>query len=277
MKGKGLGPRIWLWIAGLLLVWNGLFPAAWILFTSLKTEAELTRLPITYWPLEPTLANYERAFREAPLGRYFLNSLIVASGATLLCVTVAAMAAYALARLRVPYPGPILMALIALAMFPPATLVVPLFQIFTALGLRNTYPGLILPHAALSLPVAILVLYSFFKTIPKDLEAAALVDGCTRVQALRYVVIPLSGPGVFTAALLAFVNSWDEFLLALTLAPAKEMRTLPVGITLYQGEYLFPWPLISAALVVALVPVALVIALFQERIVAGLTQGALKG
>jgi len=269
--------RLGLWLSGLVLVFNGLFPALWILFTSLKTEAELSRIPITYWPDNPTLANYQRAFREAPLARYFLNSAVVAAGATLLCVTVSAMAAYALARLRIPYAGGILLSLVALAMFPPATLLVPLYQIFTGLGLRNTYLGLILPHAALSLPVAVLVLYSFFKTIPKDLEAAALVDGCTRIGALRYVVLPLSGPGVFTAALLAFVNSWDEFLLALTLNPAKEMRTLPVGITLYQGEYLFPWPLISAALVVALVPVALVIALFQERIVAGLTQGALKG
>lgn len=269
--------RLGLWLSGLVLVFNGLFPALWILFTSLKTEAELSRIPITYWPDNPTLTNYQRAFREAPLARYFLNSAVVAAGATLLCVTVSAMAAYALARLRIPYAGGILLSLVALAMFPPATLLVPLYQIFTGLGLRNTYLGLILPHAALSLPVAVLVLYSFFKTIPKDLEAAALVDGCTRIGALRYVVLPLSGPGVFTAALLAFVNSWDEFLLALTLNPAKEMRTLPVGITLYQGEYLFPWPLISAALVVALVPVALVIALFQERIVAGLTQGALKG
>ncbi len=269
--------RLGLWLSGLVLVFNGLFPALWILFTSLKTEAELSRIPITYWPDNPTLANYQRAFREAPLARYFLNSAVVAAGATLLCVTVSAMAAYALARLRIPYAGGILLCLVALAMFPPATLLVPLYQIFTGLGLRNTYLGLILPHAALSLPVAVLVLYSFFKTIPKDLEAAALVDGCTRIGALRYVVLPLSGPGVFTAALLAFVNSWDEFLLALTLNPAKEMRTLPVGITLYQGEYLFPWPLISAALVVALMPVALVIALFQERIVAGLTQGALKG
>ncbi|KIX84790.1 carbohydrate ABC transporter permease [Thermus filiformis] len=269
--------RLGLWVAGLVVVVNGLFPALWILFTSLKTEAELTRIPITYWPQEPTLDNYVRAFREAPLLRYFANSLVVAGGSTALCVAVAAMAAYALARLRLAYAQGILVALVALAMFPPATLVVPLFQIFTALGLRNTYLGLILPHAALSLPVAVLVLYSFFKTIPRDLEAAALVDGCTRVGALRHVVMPLSGPGVFTAALLAFVNSWDEFLLALTLAPAREMRTLPVGITLYQGEYLFPWPLISAALVVAMVPVALVIALFQERIVAGLTQGALKG
>lgn len=274
---RRMGHRAWLVVAALLVLTNGTFPAIWILFTSLKTEAELTRTPITYWPADPTLANYVRAFQEAPLPRYFLNSLVVAAGATILCVSISALAAYALARLRVLFAHALLLTLVALAMFPTATLVVPLFQIFTTLGLRNTYLGLILPHAALSLPVAVLVLYSFFKTIPKDLEAAALVDGCTRLGALWYVVVPLSGPGVFTAALLAFVNSWDEFLLALTLAPAKDMRTLPVGITLYQGEYLFPWPLISAALVVALVPVAVVIALFQERIVAGLTQGAVKG
>jgi len=269
--------RFLLWVAGGAVVVYGLLPMVWILFTSLKTESELTRLPITYWPQEPTLMNYKRAFQEAPLVRYFLNSFVVASGATILCVAVSTLAAYALARLRIRFAVPILLSLVALAMFPPATLIVPLFQIFTALGLRNTYLGLILPHAALSIPVAVLVLYAFFRTIPRDLESAALVDGCTRVGALRYVILPLAGPGVFTAALLAFVNSWDEFLLALTLAPAKEMRTLPVGITLYQGEYLFPWPLISAALVVAMLPVALVIAIFQERIVAGLTQGALKG
>ena len=276
MRGRLL-TRVSLWAAGVVIVIYGFFPVVWILFTSLKTEAELTRLPITYWPKEPTIANYRRAFQEAPLVRYFVNSLIVAAGATVLCVTVSTLAAYSLARLRIRFAVPLLLSLVAIAMFPPTTLIVPLYQIFTAIGLRNTYLGLILPHATLSVPVALLVLYAFFKTIPKDLESAALVDGCTRIGALRYVVLPLAGPGVFTAALLTFVNSWDEFLLALTLAPAKHMRTLPVGITLYQGEYLFPWPLISAALIVAMIPVAVVIAVFQERIISGLTQGALKG
>ncbi len=269
--------RLGLWLGALLLVLYGIFPPLWILFTSLKTEAELTRIPITYWPQAPTLENYVRAFQEEPLARYFLNSTLVAAGATVLCVTVGALAAYALARLRLPMAGFILSALLVVAMFPPASLLVPLYQVFTALGLRNTYLGLILPHAAFSLPVVLLVLYSFFREIPKDLEAAALVDGCTRLGALRHVILPLSGPGVFSAALLAFVNSWDEFLLALTLMPAQSMRTLPVGITLYQGEYLFPWPIISAALVVAMVPVVVAIVLFQERIMSGLLQGAIKG
>ncbi|MDQ2778101.1 MAG: carbohydrate ABC transporter permease, partial [Pseudomonadota bacterium] len=122
-----------------------------------------------------------------------------------------------------------------------------------------------------------LVLVSFFQSIPKDLENAAMIDGCTRLGALWRVVLPLAAPGVFTAGILAFVNAWDEFLLALSLNSGASMRTLPVGITLYQGEFAFPWPIISAALIVAIVPVAVLIALFQERVVGGLTQGGLKG
>lgn len=270
-------PHIWLWVAAAIVMVNGFFPSLWIFFTSIKPEAELTRIPITYWPEDPTLQNYLQAFREQPLARYFLNSAIVAVASTLLCVGVASLAAYALARLRVPRRNLILSLLVGVSMFPVASLMVPLYQTFVELGLRNNYLALILPHAALSLPVATLTLVSFFAGIPKDLESAAMVDGSTRLGALWHVVVPLSAPGVFTAAILAFVNSWDEFLLASTLLPAKAMRTLPVGIQLYQGEYVFPWPLISAALVVALVPLALVIALFQERVVGGLTQGGVKG
>lgn len=270
-------PRIWLWLAALVVVVNGFFPSLWIFFTSIKTEGELSRIPITYWPDAPTLQNYFQAFREQPLGRYFLNSAIVALGATVLCVGVGSLAAYALARLNLPRRGLLLSLLVGVSMFPVASLMVPLFQTFNELGLRNNYLALILPHAALSLPVATLTLVSFFSGIPKDLESAAMVDGCSRLGALWRVVVPLAAPGVFTAAILAFVNSWDEFLLAATLLPTRDMRTLPVGIQFYQGEYSFPWPLISAALVVALVPVALVIALFQERVVSGLTQGGVKG
>jgi multiple sugar transport system permease protein len=270
-------PRLWLWLAAAIVVINGFFPAVWIFFTSIKAEGELIRIPITYWPENPTFQNYVQAFREQPLGRYFLNSVLVAAGSTVLCVGVASLAAYALARLHMPRRNLILSLLVGVSMFPVASLMVPLYQTFNELGLRNNFLALILPHAALSLPVATLTLVSFFAAIPRDLESAAMVDGSSRLGALWRVVVPLAAPGVFTAAILAFVNSWDEFLLASTLLPAKAMRTLPVGIQLYQGEYSFPWPLISAALVVALVPVALVIAIFQERVVGGLTQGGVKG
>lgn len=157
------------------------------------------------------------------------------------------------------------------------SLMVPLFKVMRELGLLNTYLALILPYAVLSLPVCTLVLASFFQDIPPDLEAAAMVDGCSRVGALFHVVIPLSAPGVFTAAILAFVNAWDEFLLALTMMNRVSMRTLSVGITLYQGEFAFPWPLISAALFIAIVPICIIIAIFQERVVGGLTSGGVKG
>ncbi|MEK0081979.1 carbohydrate ABC transporter permease [Geminicoccaceae bacterium SYSU G07066] len=269
--------RIWLRLAALLVVLNGTFPMIWIFLTSLKTESELTRRPITWLPLEPTLANYVRAFADQPLWLYVVNSLVVALLSTALSILAASLAAYALARLRVRGRELILAALVAVSTFPLITLLVPLFQIMRGLGLLNTYPALVLPYAVLNLPVCTLVLVSFFESIPKDLENAAMLDGCTRLGALWRIVIPLSAPGMFTAAILAFVNAWDEFLLALSFLGSQRMRTVSVGITLYQGEFAFPWPLISAALMMALLPVVVLIVLFQERVVSGLTQGGLKG
>ena len=269
--------RTVVWLAGIIVAVNGFFPAIWILFTSLKTETELMGYPITYLPQAPTLANYVQAFTEQPLLRFLWNSFVVASLSTLLCVLVSALAAYALTRLRVPKSNLIMAALMAVAMFPLISLMVPLFKMMRELGLLNTYFALILPYAVLSMPVCTLVLASFFQDIEPDLEAAAMIDGCSRLGALFRVVVPLSAPGVFTAAILAFVNAWDEFLLALTMMNRLNMRTLSVGITLYQGEFAFPWPLISAALIVAIVPISILIAVFQERVVGGLTAGGVKG
>jgi multiple sugar transport system permease protein len=264
-------------IAAAVVAINGFFPAVWILFTSLKTESELMRLPITILPSVPTFANYHRVLVDQPIFLFMWNSVVVAVLSTLLCVVVSALAAYALVRLRLPAPNLILSVLLAVAMFPLISLMVPLFAVMRDLGLLNTWWALIFPYAVLSMPVCTLVLISFFQDIPRDLENAAMIDGCTRLGALWHVVIPLTAPGVFTAGILAFVNAWDEFLLALTLSPRIASRTLPVGITLYQGEFSFPWPIISAALIIAIVPICIIIALFQERVVGGLTQGGVKG
>ena len=264
-------------IAAGIVVINGFFPAVWILLTSLKTEGELVSKPITYWPHGPTLANYVQAFTDQPLLKYLGNSFAVAVLSTILSLFVASLAAYAIARLNLRHRRLILTCIVASSMFPLVTLLVPIFQTMRALNLLNTYTALVLPYTVLNLPVCTLVLVSFFQSIPKDLENAAMIDGCTRLGALWRVVVPLAAPGVFTAGILAFVNAWDEFLLALSLNASASMRTLPVGITLYQGEFAFPWPLISAALVVAIVPVAVLIAVFQERVVGGLTQGGLNG
>ena len=262
--------------AGIVVV-NGFFPALWILLTSLKNDVELVKKPITWWPHQPTLANYIQAFTDQPLLLFMKNSLIVSVGATVLSLLVAAFAAYAIARLNLKHRQLILTCIVASSMFPLVTLLVPIFETMRTLGWLNTYIALILPYVVLNLPVCTLVLVSFFQSIPKDLENAAMIDGCTRMGALWRIVVPLAAPGVFTAGILAFVNSWDEFLLALSLNSNPAVRTLPVGITLYQGEFTFPWPIISAALIVAIVPIAILIAIFQERVVGGLTQGGLKG
>ncbi|MBY5403845.1 carbohydrate ABC transporter permease (plasmid) [Rhizobium sp. WSM1274] len=262
--------------AGILLI-NGMFPALWILFTSLKTEAELTAKPISWIPHAPTVQNFVQAFSDQPLHIFLFNSFMVALLSTALTLLVSVLAAYALARLNLTYRGLILSLIIAVSTFPLVTLLVPLFEIMRALNLLNSWTALILPYTVLSLPVCTLMLVSFFEGIPRDLENAAMIDGCTRMGALFKVVVPLCAPGVFTAGILAFVNAWDEFLLALSFNSNPSLRTLPVGIQLYQGEFAFPWPVISAALVVGIVPVAILIVIFQERVVSGLTAGGIKG
>lgn len=262
--------------AGVLLI-NGLFPVLWLFLTSLKSELELTRTPITWLPDRPTIANYVDAFSDQPLHIFLMNSFAVATLSTISTLLVSTFAAYAIARLQLRFRALILSVIIAVSTFPLVTLLVPLFETMRALNLLNTYTALVLPYTVLSLPVCTLVLVSFFDGIPRDLENAAMVDGCTRLGALFRVVVPLAGPGVFTAAILAFVNAWDEFLLALSFNASPKLRTLPVGITLYQGEFAFPWTVISAALVVGIVPLAILIVIFQERVVSGLTAGGMKG
>ena len=277
MKTVPLSVRLSKYLGLLFLIVGGTLPLVWIALTSLKTGGELQQFPVQYLPAQPQFGNYARVFSEQPFARFFLNSVIVSGVSTLFCVLVASLAAYALARLRLPGRGVYTTLVVVFSMFPVISLVVPLFKIMRGAGLLNSYPALILPYTALSLPVAILVLMAFFGGIPRDLEAAAMIDGCSRLEALWRVVVPLSTPGIVTAALLVFVNSWNEYLLALSFNTTPTMRTIPVGVTFFQGEFAFPWPLISAAIVIAVVPLVLLIVIFQKRFVTGLTAGGVKG
>lgn len=269
--------RVWPLLATVAMLINGVTPLLWMLATSLKSSAELAGTPITYWPVHASLDNFRQVFVQQPLLSFIGNSLWVAMSSTLLTLLVASLAAYALARLQIPGRRLVMSLLIGIATFPLVTLLVPLFQTMRSLGLLNSYWALILPYTVLNLPVCTLVLISFFQSIPRNLEHAAMIDGCSRLGALWHVVLPLARPGVMTAGILAFVNAWDEFLLALSMNASVPMRTLPVGIVLYQGEFTFPWPIISAALVIAMIPVVLVVMWCQERIVGGLTAGGIKG
>ncbi len=276
-RDTAIWQRVLIGVGLFALIVNGVYPMVWILLTSFKSELELTTKPLQYLPKTLSFHNYTEVFRAQPFGTYFLNSMIVAGLSTVLCVFVAALAAYGLARLRLRGRRTYTILVTVCSMFPVVSLIVPLFQIMRGLNLLNTYPGLIIPYAALSLPIAILTLTAFFQSIPEDLEAAAMVDGCSRLGALWRIIVPLAAPGVVTAGILTFVNSWNEFLLALTFNSSREKWTVPVGVINYQGEFSFPWPLISAAIVITIVPVVVLIIVFQRRIIGGLTAGSVKG
>ena len=199
--GMFSGPRLRFFAAAIVVI-NGFFPAVWILLTSFKTSTELYRKPITYFPQEPTLQNYITAAIEQPLFQVFMkNSVVVASLSTIVSLLVASFAAYAIARLNLKNRQLILTAIIASSMFPLVTLLVPLFETMRAFGWLNSYIALVLPYVVLNLPVCTLILVSFFQSIPRDLENAAMIDGCTRFGTLWRVVLPLSAPGVFTAVM----------------------------------------------------------------------------
>jgi multiple sugar transport system permease protein len=275
--------RVVVIVGAITVIVNGVYPMLWMFLTSLKDEGELTTKPISYLPKVLITSNYQEIFKSGgeserlSLSVYFINSLVVSGVSTLLCVLIAALAAYALARLKLRYRGLISIIIVAASMFPAISLMIPLFQIMRNLNWLNQYQALILPYVAMSLPIATLILTTFFQSIPEDLESAAQVDGCSRLGALWRIIVPLAAPGVVTAAIIVFVNSWNEFLLASTLSASPSRQTLPVGIQNFQGEMSFPWPLISAAIIISIVPIVILIAAFQQRVVSGLTAGSVKG
>jgi multiple sugar transport system permease protein len=258
-------------------VFFSLLPFIWFLFTSLKSELELTAIPPTILPGKINLDFYSSAIINYNLFSYIKNSVIVAGLTTIICVSIGCLAAYALSRLKLRYKGIILMVILAVAMFPQISIAGPVWRILRGLGWLNTYQGLILPYVALSLPLSIWIMTSFFKELPYELEEAARIDGCTPLQALYKVIFPLAAPGVFTAAILTFIHAWNEFFFALLILTRPDMQTLPVGIALFQGEFTLPWGEIAAASVVATLPLVFLVLFFQKRIVSGLTAGAIKG
>jgi multiple sugar transport system permease protein len=258
------------------LVLFSLFPAGWFFLTSLKPAGLVTAIPPRL--LAPFgLHFYRSALASYNLLHYAANSAVVAGCATAVSIAVATLAGYALARLRLPGRSLILYGVLAVGMFPQMAIAGPVWRLLGGLGLLNTYPGLILPYVALTLPLAIWIMATFFRELPRELEDAARVDGATRLQALWRVVLPLAAPGVFTAAILVFIYAWNEFFFALLIMTRPERQTLPVGIALFAGEYTIPWGELAAASVMATVPLILLVLLFQRRIVSGLTAGAVKG
>jgi multiple sugar transport system permease protein len=254
-----------------------LAPFYWMIVSSLKANPLLDQ---SLFPTSPTLTNYREVFSSANNFQYALrNSVIVAGTTTIVALLIGVFAAYALARLRFPGKKIVLGAVLATAMFPLIALLTPLFQLFSNLGLIDTYPPMIISDISFTLPLAIYVLTSFFSEMPWELEMAAKVDGATPGQAFRKVIVPLAAPGVFTSAIIVFIAAWNEFLIAFTMTQTLRSQPVTVAIAKFTGasEFEQPFGTIMAAGVLVTIPLVIVVLIFQRRIVAGLTAGGVKG
>jgi multiple sugar transport system permease protein len=272
-----MGPSAWIGLV-VIMVWC-LLPIAWIISLSLKPVAETTAGSPQFLPKSTTFDNYTTVLKDSDFLRALRNSFGIAVIATALAVIFATLCAYAIARLDFKGKRVVLSIALAIAMFPVVSLVGPLFNLWRSLHLFNTWPGLIIPYMSFTLPLAIWTLSAFFREIPWEMEQAAQVDGATSWQAFRKVIVPLAAPGVFTAAILTFFFAWNEFVLAISLTSTTGARTVPAQLSFFVGPDQFnpPSSTLAAASVVVTVPIIIIVLLFQRKIVAGLTSGAVKG
>jgi multiple sugar transport system permease protein len=273
---KPKAPTRWV-IATVIIVFYALAPILWILSLSFKSAASISDGKI--FPTDPSWENYKTIFTTDIFVRPLINSIGITLITTVIAVTLAILAAYAIARLNFPGKTLVLSAALAIAMFPAISVVGPLFNMWRALHLYDTWPGLIIPYMTFALPMAIWTLSAFFREIPWELEQAASVDGATPFQAFRKVIVPLAAPGVFTSAILVFFFCWNDFVFAITLTSTDRSRTVPAALNFFTGASQFQQPTgaISAAAIVVTIPVVILVLIFQRRIVAGLTSGAVKG
>jgi multiple sugar transport system permease protein len=264
-----------LWIVVLWCV----APFVWQIITSLKTNAEIAALPLTYLPAEPGLQHYRALFTRKPFGRYLANSFLISSASTLLCVGISALAAYSFSRFRLRGSRLMLATLIVISFFPAIIFFFPLYEMVRAASLANHPLALIIPYKTFNLPFCIIVLTTFFRAIPLDIEEAAKVDGFGRWQILRRIILPLAAPALATTAILVFIFAWNEFLFALSFMTNDHAKTITAGIASLSGTTMheLPWGPIAASIVVSTLPLVMLVVLFQKKIIHGLTAGASKG
>jgi multiple sugar transport system permease protein len=268
-------------IAIVLVLLFALIPVLWLISISLKPPSEI--VDGRFIPASVSFDNYKSLFEggisDSPFIKPLINSIAIALITTVIAITLASFTAYAIARLEFPGKRVILAGALAIAMFPPISTVGPLFDMWRAIGIYDTYLGLIIPYLTFALPLAIYVLVAFFREIPWDLEQAAQVDGATPWQAFRKVILPLAAPGVFTAAILVFIFCWNDFVFSISLTSSDASRTVPAALAFFTGESTFTEPTgsIAAAAVVVTIPIIVFVLIFQRRIVSGLTAGAVKG
>jgi multiple sugar transport system permease protein len=266
------------WAATILVVVvASLVPVIWIISLSFKDPSTIG--DGSFFPTKWTTANYSGIFKQSLFTDALRNSIGIALISTLIAVVLACFAAYAITRLSFPGKRLILVGALAIVMFPPISIVGPLYNIWRNLGLYDTWPGLIIPYMTFALPLSIFTLSAFFREIPWELEQAAQVDGATPFQAFFKVIAPLAAPGIFTTAILVFIFCWNDFVFAISLTSTSNAETVPAAIASFPGASQFTAPIgsIAAAATIVTIPIIVIVLLFQRRIVAGLTAGAVKG
>ena len=270
--------RIWQGLTVIALVVLLAFilaPFCWLVITSLKPDNQLGELP-PILPQPPTLVHYQTIL-SSPFLHYIWNSCVVATTTTLVSIALGAAAAYALGQLPVRGKIPILVFFLAISMFPPISIVVPLYQFIQSAGLYNTYSGLVIPYITFSLPLAVWVLTAFFREMPREVAEAARMDGCGVLGTFWRIAIPLAVPGLFTTAILTFIAAWNEFLFAFTFTNSIAHQTITVGLSFLSSGYFIPWGDICAAAAIVTLPLILIVLVFQRYIIRGITAGALVG
>lgn len=263
-------------LLAVMLVWT-LVPFYWMIVTSLKADREIYGFEATLMPRQPTLAAYQRLFRQTPFVKYIRNSSIIAVTTTAASLILGCLGAYALARLRFPGRTVIARGLVFTYLVPPSLLFIPLFAVMSVLRLTDTHEGLILAYLGFTVPFCTWLLMGYFRSVPLELEEAGLVDGCTRLGALTRIILPMSLPALAVVAFFSFTQAWNEFLYAHVFVNSVEVRTVTTGLTLFIIEDVFFWgPMMGAALL-ATIPPLVIYLVFQRWVVKGLTLGGVKG
>jgi multiple sugar transport system permease protein len=275
-KRRRLGVKVGVF-TGLCIgaVFAGL-PVVWMLSTSFKTNGEVFRVPPQLITKSFSFDAYRKILGDPTQLRFFINSYIVALSVTALTLLVAILAGYGFSRYNFPLKRSINAVIVSVQAVPPITLVIPYFGLVVALGLYNTYPGLILTHMVFTLPYAIIMTTAYFNTLPRELDESVKVDGASSWTALWRILVPISVPGLVAVGVYTFMLSWNEYLFALTLTRTDDMRTVPIGIQLLMGQHSYEWNQIMAMSILGSIPVLVLFLLFQRRFIGGLTSGAVK-
>ncbi len=256
-----------------------LAPLLWQILTSFKTNPAISKLPTVYFPAFDQLTFEHYLSLGSQFLRYMVNSGFVAFVSTMICLLLGAPAAYSLARLKISGEKIILACILIVSLFPYVLLFLGLLELVKFFGLGNNYLSLIVPYTAINLPLTILILRSFFQQLPKDLEDSAKIDGYNTIQMLLKIILPITSPALVTTGILAFIFAWNEFIFALTFIARDSLQTIPVAVSKIGGSSVFeiPYGPIAAATILGTIPLVVLVLIFQQRIVQGITSGAVKG